>query len=67
MTTKVKPGLIAKGIRIIGKADRKPFIQIPIQSGRCDLIVTEHGDTRGLTISKKVAEVLIANGFPYGS
>jgi len=31
------------------------------------LIVTENGQTRSLSLSNKVAEVLIANGTPYGN
>lgn len=45
-------GKISEGITII--LGKKAYLE-----------VTEDGDTRLLPISKKVAEVLIANGFTY--
>lgn len=61
----VLPGGIAKGIRKIEKGDSEPTILL--SSGRCWLVITECGDTRSLRIGKEVAEILIANGMPYGN
>ncbi len=67
MATKIKAGLVARGVRRIAKADHKPFVFISGKNDKCALSVTEYGDTRLIPISKKTAEVLLANGFTSGS
>ncbi len=63
MATKVLPGGISRGVREIEKPDN---VGITIDfNGRCRLDVLENGDSRGLPISQKVAEVLIALGFSF--
>lgn len=63
MTIEVLSGGICEGVRRIEKPDN---IGLRITRPRCELLVHENGDTRGLTISRKVAEVLAASGLPYG-
>lgn len=60
MATKLLPGGITIRIRKIEQADNQPHVLAHLKP---KLVVTEYGDTRCLPISRKVAEVLIANGF----
>ncbi len=64
MATKVLPGGISGSIRLIERPET-----IQLRHGRknqCFLDVTENGDTRSLSISRGVFEVLAANGMSYG-
>jgi len=63
MALRYKPGGITKGIRIL----KKPDVVTVIVGPKPELAIYERGDTRVLPISRKVAEVLIANGMNYGS
>ena len=66
MATKVLPGLITKGVRIIAKPDRPPIILLN-RTGRHQLVVTEFGNARSAQISNRVAEILISAGMAYGN
>lgn len=66
MATKVLFGCVTSGIRHIKKADHLPTVWFGSNGEPC-IVVTEFGDTRTEIISPKVAEILIANGMPYGN
>lgn len=60
--------MIANGIKEIEKADMEPTIHLnSSKNWKPSLVVIENGMVRMLPISKKVAEVLIANGMSHGT
>jgi len=60
-------GYVSEGVREIGPPDRTPQVQLSQDGRRPVLTVVENGDARHISISRRVAEVLIACGFSYGS
>lgn len=58
--------MMAKGVRIIPKAQNVQ-INLPNGNDSCRLDVIHHdGSSKGYRISKRVAEVLIAEGYSWG-
>jgi len=57
-------GLITRSVRKLEKSEGV-YVFLP-NGGKTSLSVIESGDCRLLPISRKVAEVLIANGMAYG-
>jgi hypothetical protein len=69
MAIQVLPGGVCRGVRRIKKPQNvqvEIIHQYPGRAPRMELSVIENGDSRGLRISKKVAEVLIASGLSVG-
>lgn len=60
------PSSITKGVR---KLDKPQNVQVQLTPSKKAMLVVVYADGQSLTlpISKKVAEVLIANGTSYGS
>lgn len=62
----LKPGGISKGIRRL-KKPKYVGIDIDGNTGKPSLVVIhKNGDTECMTVSKRVAEALIARGMNYG-
>ena len=67
MAIQVLPGGITTGVRRIKKADYPLQVNFDLNNNsKARLTVVENGDVSSVPISKKVAEILVANDISWG-